>query len=361
MKKFPYWPWVVLAALLIYPQLPLDKWFAANLSVSIGSEMSRKIFIYALLALGLNVVVGYSGLLQLGIAAFFGIGAYITGILTVPDYPFQTGFWFALLASVVGAALAGIVLGAPTLRLRGDYLAIVTLGFGEVVRFMLLNFGEITNGSRGLNPVPAPGLPAFLGSPDWVQDYRYFYYLVLGILVVVIIGLRNLERSRLGRALVAVREDELAAVCMGINVTRIKLTAFAIGSALAGLAGCLFASRLQATPGANSFDFNISIMVLAALIVGGLGNSYGAVLGAFLVFGFDSIVCQVLDSKIQKWFPQASESALLTFSNWRWLLYGLALVLMMRFKPEGLLPSERVKEEMHEDSTDPEVTRVGVE
>lgn len=352
MKKIN-WKIVAVVALIAYPLIPgLDSKVASISGVSIGSEMSRQIFIYALVGLGLNVVVGYGGLLQLGIAAFFAIGAVVTGILTVPDYPFQASMWVALFVSTVFAGMTGVALGAPTLRLRGDYLAIVTLGFGEIVRFALLNLDEITNGSRGLNPVPVPELPGFAYSvagwfgigDDWSADYRLFYYTILAILLLVVFALRNLEKSRLGRALVAIREDELAASCMGINVTRTKLIAFAIGAAIAGLAGCLFASRLQNTPGPNSYDFSISIMVLVCVIVGGLGNCYGAVLGAVLVFGFDSIACPILDKIIQKQVGEAASNPLLTFSNWRWLVYGLVLILVMRFRPGGLLPSREYKE-----------------
>ena len=166
--------WLYLALLLIYPLLVYPEQVLFNLTnVSIGMQLTY-IFIYAILALGLNVVVGYTGLLHLGIAAFFGIGAYITGIVTVAAYPFQYGFWIALALSTGGAALAGVLLGAPTLRLRGDYLAIVTLGFGEVTRFTLRNLEEITAGTRGLNPVPPPSLHWLGLDPDWSLDYRWW-------------------------------------------------------------------------------------------------------------------------------------------------------------------------------------------
>jgi branched-chain amino acid transport system permease protein len=306
-----------------------------------GSQMTP-IFIYAMLALGLNVVVGYTGLLNLGIAAFFGIGAYITGILTVPMYPFQLGFFPALVLSALGAALAGVILGAPTLRLRGDYVAIVTLGFGEVVRYTLRNLDEITAGTRGLNPVPPPWPTDW----NWMTDYRLFYYLTLALLALVVVLLSSLERSRLGRAWVAVREDELAATCMGINAARVKLSAFALGAALAGMAGCLYATYLTSTAQPDAYDFNRSIITLCCIILGGLGSLRGTLLGVLLLVGFDTIGAPWIDSLIQDANINPTNNPLLTFSNWKLMLFGLALVLIMRFRPEGLLPSRRVQREL---------------
>jgi branched-chain amino acid transport system permease protein len=358
-KRMPVWP-IYLGVLLIYPLLvyPEEALFRLT-DVSLGMQLTY-IFIYAILALGLNVVVGYTGLLHLGIAAFFGIGAYITGILTVNAYPFQFGFLAALVASTAGAAIFGMLLGAPTLRLRGDYVAIVTLGFGEVTRFTLRNLEEITAGTRGLNPVPPPHLPAsfavplgWLGiDPDWSLDYRLFYYLALGMLLTVVWLLSNLERSRLGRAWVAIREDELAATCMGINAARVKLSAFAIGCGLAGLAGCLYATTLTSTAGPDAFDFNRSMIMLCCVILGGMGSLRGTLLGVFLLVGFDNVVAPMLDSMIQSVHLDASANRFLSFSNWKLMIFGLALVLMVRFRPEGLLPSAQIEAELgHEKPT----------
>jgi branched-chain amino acid transport system permease protein len=352
-KGFPvsllYLAILVAYPLLVYPEKAL---FALT-EISMGMQLTY-IFIYAILALGLNVVVGYTGLLHLGIAAFFGIGAYITGILTVPAYPFQVGFVAAMVLSIAGAALAGIVLGAPTLRLRGDYVAIVTLGFGEVTRFTLRNLEEITAGTRGLNPVLPPDLPdwtatplGWLGiTPDWSLDYRLFYYVALGLLVLVIVLLRNLERSRLGRAWVAIREDELAATCAGISAARVKLSAFALGSALAGMAGCLYATALTSTAGPDAFDFNRSMVMLCCVILGGLGSLRGTLLGVVLLIGFDNVLAPMLDGLIQDLNVNTQASPLLSFSNWKLMIFGLALVLMMRFRPEGFLPSRAVEAEL---------------
>jgi branched-chain amino acid transport system permease protein len=334
------WPFY-LGVLAVYPLLvyPEDVLFRLT-GISIGMQLTY-IFIYAILALGLNVVVGYTGLLHLGIAAFFGIGAYITGILTVPAYPFQFGFLIALALSTVGAAVFGMLLGAPTLRLRGDYVAIVTLGFGEVTRFTLRNLEEITAGTRGLNPVPPPALPAAAATPlgwlgigsDWSVDYRLFYYLALVVLVAVVGLLAYLERSRLGRAWVAIREDELAATCMGINAARVKLSALAIGCGLAGLAGCLYATTLTSTAGPDAFDFNRSMIMLCCVILGGLGSIRGTLLGVFLLVGFDNVVAPILDGLIQSADIDTADNPLFTFSNWKLMIFGVALVLMVRFRP----------------------------
>jgi hypothetical protein len=202
------------------------------------------------LALGLNVMVGYTGLVHLGIAAFFGIGAYVMAILTVPMFPFQIGLLAAAIISVLVTAGVGLALGAPTLRLRGDYLAIVTLGFGEVAKVTLRNLEQITGGMKGLNPVPPPGAGVTVGGINLGQafaiDPRWFYYLTLLLLAGVVVAMRRLENSRLGRAWMAVREDELAASAMGISATRVKLSAFAMSSAVAGLAAGLVLFALLA-------------------------------------------------------------------------------------------------------------------
>ena len=317
-------------------------------------EQLTTIIIYAILALGLNVVMGYTGLLHLGIAAFFGIGAYVTGILTVEAYPFQAGFIGSLVASIIVAAAFGLILGAPTLRLRGDYLAIVTLGFGEVVRYSLRNLEEITAGTRGLNPIPSPATPAWLAAAlgplgietDWSQNPALFYLLTLGLLVLVIALLRNLERARLGRAWVAIREDELAAACTGIDVVRAKLAAFALAAAIAGMAGCLYATKLGNTANPDAYDFNRSIITLCCVILGGLGSIRGVVLGTLLLVGFDLVAAPMLDSAIQA--QSGGSQVWYTFSNLKYMIFGLVLILMMRFRPEGLLPSVRVQRELRD-------------
>jgi branched-chain amino acid transport system permease protein len=367
--SWPRWDVLTFAALALYPLVCglagtlFPDQLGSKFGFNFGDQLST-LFIYGIFALALNVAVGYAGLLQLGIAAFFAIGAYITGILTVNSYPFQVGFTAALGASIIGVAATGLILGAPSLRLRGDYLAIVTLGFGEIVKSVLINLEEITAGTRGLNPIPPPHLPPWfmdqLGKinvgPSWTLDYRLFYYLALVLLFLTVAMLHNLELSRLGRSWVALREDELAASCMGINTTRIKLSAFAVSAGLAGMAGCLYATKLQSTADPNAYGFNLSITMLCCVILGGLGSIRGTLLGVFVLMGFDKIVSPAIDTAIQDWLQDVQAAGtnvpqwadrLLSFSNWRLMIFGLALILVMRFRPEGLLPSLRMQQELH--------------
>jgi branched-chain amino acid transport system permease protein len=343
------WEGAIYFALLLYPLFPLfESLFFRATQRSLGDQLPT-VFIFTLLAYGLNVVIGYTGLLHLGIAAFFACGAYTAGILTVGAYSFGWPFPLALIAGTAAAAILGLLLGAPTLRLRGDYLALVTLGFGEVVKVTLRNLEGITAGTRGLSPIPPP-TPKLSWLPiDWGDDYRPFYYLTLVILILTAVMLRNLERSRLGRAWVALREDELAANCMGLNPNKLKLAAFGLGAGLAGMAGVLYATRLTSTADPNAYDFNRSIFMVCCLILGGLGNRVGVLLGVFLLVGFDNILTPVIDGFIQQQFPDAGGKIYLTFTGWRLSLFGLALILMMRFRPEGIIPSSRVKHELHPD------------
>jgi branched-chain amino acid transport system permease protein len=319
-----------LVALVVLVVLAL---FPAVASPRLGGQV-KDILIFCILAMGLNVVVGYAGLLQLGIAAFFGIGAYITGILTVSQFPFQWNFWPAMIAATLGSAVAGMILAAPTLRLRGDYLAIVTLGFGEVIKFAIKNLENITNGSRALNPIPAPDSVL-----DWNGNFRWYYYLALLGVVLVALLLRRLEDSHLGRAWFAIREDELAASCMGLNAAQVKLSAFAFGAALAGLAGSLYAASLNQTGGPDSYTFNRSITVLCFLIIGGMGNLRGAIAGTFILMGYDNILTPAIDEWLQ------NSNAPFRFSTFKLVVFGLALILMMRFRPEGFFPSRRAEED----------------
>lgn len=331
--------------------IPGELWVLMALGLYVlqpwGQELGNQLsilFIFAVLALGLNVVTGYTGLLHLGIAAFFGIGAYLASIVTIPGYPFQWNFFAALALATVGTAMAGVIVGAPALRLRGDYLAVVTLGFGEVTRYTIRNLEEITAGTRSLNPVPPPTSEPILGyTIPWADSYIPFYLLNLTILILVVAGLRALEQTRLGRAWIAVREDELAASCMGINTAWVKLSAFAIGAGLAGLAGCLYATKLGSSVGPDAYDFARSITMLCCLILGGLGSVRGALLGVLLIVGFDNVLAPRIDDWIQEANLNPSGSKWLTFSGWRLMLFGLALILMMRFRPIGLLPSERIR------------------
>ncbi len=343
---------IVLALAVIYPLAPFIDWGLAAIGAP-AANLDRhlvSIFVFAMLALALNLQVGYAGLLQLGISAFFAIGVYTAAILTVAKYPFQLELWGALVAAPIAAAGAGLLLGAPTLRLRGDYLALVTLGFAEVMRVLLLNLESVTDGPRGLNPVPAPWLPSTVESlagraaTTGHLHQLVIYYTALGCLVALVVVFRNIEKSRLGRAFVALREDELASACVGQNPSRIKLIAFAGGAAVAGLAGALYATNLTTTAEPNTYDFNYSVMVLCCVIIGGLGSVRGAVLGAAVLVGFDNVASPMLTRWMQKSAGSDTGNVLLTFSNWRWIIFGTALVLMMRYRPRGLWPAERRRE-----------------
>ncbi|MDZ4859686.1 MAG: branched-chain amino acid ABC transporter permease [Candidatus Hydrogenedentes bacterium] len=332
--------WFLLAIALVLPLvdgfLPREYQFAG---------LMRPIFILAILGLGLNVVTGYTGLLNLGLAAFMAIGAYSYGILTCDIYPFQLGFWTALTLTIGIGALAGIVLGLPTIRLRGDYLAIVTLGFGEMMQDSLKNLESITQGTQGINPLPSPTLFGYQFSTEiWVP----WYYLLLALLAAVVLFSRNLEHSRVGRSWIAIREDEIAATCMGVNPVKVKLLAFSVGAALAAMSGALWASYLGSTGEPSNYDFQISIIALCMVIIGGMGNISGVLLGAVVMIGFNSIILVKLTTILAQKGLIDTQNVLTVPSNWKYMIFGFALILTMRFKPEGLLPSRQVQAELHE-------------
>jgi branched-chain amino acid transport system permease protein len=350
MSVARYWVPVLFAALFAYPFLPIAE---AN-----RGEQFTILFIYAILALALNVVMGYAGLLHLGIAAFFGIGAYTVGILTVPFFPFQQSFLVAAVAAVIVSASIGVATTAPILRLRGDYFALVTLGFGLITLYAIRNLDAITEGTKGLNPIEAGPLPGVKENADlsgvkvnddwgnrWYK-YPYLYFVILGTLGAVMLLLRNLELSRLGRAWVAMREDELASSCMGLNPARLKLAAVALGAGLAGLAGAFYAMALRTTGNPQSYDFTLSMIMVCCVILGGLGNRPGVLLGVFLLMGFDRIVTNLLDNFLQEQFD-AGAKTYLKVSGWKLIIFGAVLILMMRFRPEGLLPETRHQRELH--------------
>lgn len=305
--------------------------------------------IYALLAMGLNIVVGYAGLLDLGYAAFFAIGAYTVGFLTSPGSvfvragwipPFFQQFWPALVVAFVVAAIFGVLLGSPTLRLRGDYLAIVTLGFGEIVPNFFLNAVPLTGGTRGINPIARP--PA-IGPIDFSQtSQRNWYWLILAIGLFSVFIILRLYDSRLGRSWQAIREDELAAASMGIDLTRTKLWAFALGASFSGFAGSLFSSAFQYVH-PSQFEFTLSILILSAVILGGMGNVYGAVLGAVLIGSFDRILADRLTEPLNAFGERIGNDWLASHNvgEDRYLVFGLALVLMMLLRPGGLFPSKQ--------------------
>jgi branched-chain amino acid transport system permease protein len=273
-----------------------------------------RICLYATLALGLNIVVGFAGLLDIGYVAFFGIGSYIYALLCSPHFGLHLPFLLAVPIVVVVTALFGILIGAPTLRLGGDYLAIVTLGFGEITYLLLLNLDRpvnITNGPSGIIGIDPPTLFGHVAT-----DNTQYYYLFLAMLALVLLASRRLQHSRIGWAWQAIREDELAARTMGINTMVAKLQAFAVGASFAGFAGALLASW-QRSVFPENFLFTESINVLAMVIIGGMGTLAGVILGAAIIVALPEIFRE--------------------FQSYRLLVFGLMLMVLMVFRPQGIL------------------------
>jgi len=328
----PTWTrWVVYALLfvgaLLLPYSGLGPIMSPDAKWS--SILFYPIGIYILLAIGLNVVVGYAGLLDLGYVAFWAVGAYSMAVLAVR---YHWSFWEILPIGIAMAAISGVILGAPTLRLRGDYLAIVTLGFGEIIRKIAENSGYLGE-SRGIENVPRPPdvSDVNIGGVEVLQygvrDARPYYYMLVVLIALVIIMVKRLENSRVGRSWAAIREDEDAAELMGVPTFKFKLLAFAIGAAVGGAAGVLWASKTTFVA-PDSFPFILSATILAAVVLGGSGNLPGVMVGAFLV----------------AWLPERFRGA----EEYRELIFGAAIVVMMIWRPEGLIPSRRRKAELQE-------------
>jgi len=274
--------------------------------------------IYVLMGLGLNIVVGLAGLLDLGYVVFFAVGSYTMALLTAPTpHNILWNFWLVLPIAIALAAIIGVLLGIPVLRLRGDYLAIVTLGFGEIIRVLLRaeSLAGFSNGPRG---IPKIGQPFLFGIP-FNNERDFMYMIILAVILVIFLTIR-LQNSKIGRAWIAIREDETVAQAMGINTLKAKLLAFGIGAAFAGLGGALFASRSQFT-GPDDFTLMISVNVLAVVIVGGMGSIPGVIAGAFVLKGLPEILRDL--------------------ESYRILAFGALLVVMMIYRPQGLIPSTR--------------------
>jgi len=310
----------------------------------------NRALIYVVLALGLNIVVGFAGLLDLGYAAFFAIGAYTFGLLTWPTHEIGTPFFIALWVCAAVAAVFGILIGTPTLRLRGDYLAIVTLAFGEIIPTAVRNMSNVTirigpwtlldgfnmtNGSQGLVPLGKPDFgwfeQIFHLEPGTLRvgvDPTFWYFVIVMMAVLVLFVARRLEDSRLGRAWKAIREDETAADFMGVDPIRTKLLAFALGASFSGLAGVVFASMLGAIfP--DLFRFQVSIFLLIIVVLSGMGNVLGVLIGGLIISLFDGVfLAQVLPPL----FPDVDVQQL------RWVFFGIGLLLIMVFRPQGLFP-----------------------
>lgn len=312
--------------------------------ISFGGTMAQFAMV-AIIAIGLNVVVGQTGLLDLGYVGFYAVGAYTVALLTSPDSPWNqvgdNGFlnkdwaWLACVPIAMAVtALAGLILGTPTLRLRGDYLAIVTLGFGEIIRLLADNLTDVTNGPRGLNSIAYPRLGESERLPNGVfssgnsaGDANYgtwWFWLGLVLIVAILLLVGNLERSRVGRAWVAIREDEDAAEVMGVNTFKFKLWAFVIGAGIGGLSGALYAGQVQyvAPP---TFNIINSMLFLCAVVLGGQGNKLGVIFGAFIIVYLPNRMLGVHLFGIN-------------LGDLKYLFFGLALVVLMIFRPQGLFP-----------------------
>jgi branched-chain amino acid transport system permease protein len=318
----------LIALLLIWLPVGMDS-FERNIMFNVA--------LYALLGIGLNVVVGYAGLLDLGYVAFFAAGAYTYAMITAPDagasefaqtWDPNMGFWLIIPLALALAALVGVLLGIPVLRLRGDYLAIVTLGFGEIIRLMLNNQEEYTNGPRGLYLLPKP---TFLGRE--LDNAHEVYFVVLVLAFVAVFCAERIRASRVGRAWEAIREDEDVASAMGIHTTYYKLLAFAMGAAIGGVGGVVLAAK-QGSVFPPDFNLDVSINVLALVIIGGMGNVRGILLGSFLVIGLPDVL---RDFTLNLGVIEFKDIGI----DYRFIIFGIALIAVMILRPQGLIPSQR--------------------
>ena len=336
----------ILAALVALPLL------ARELGISfLSSPKLIPIALFIVLALGLNVVVGFAGLLDLGYAAFFAIGAYTVGFLTSSSslLPYhEMNFWVAMLIAAVVAGIFGVILGAPTLRLRGDYLAIVTLGFGEIVPLVIKNTPNVTHGILGIAPIGTPEIDLLGFQFRWGIDSTPWYYLVLAVGALSVFLTGRLRSARIGRAWAAMREDEVAAASMGVNLVNTKLFAFALGASFSGFAGAIWAGYLQQIS-PEQFDFSVSIFVLCMIILGGIGNIWGVVLGGVILGSFDRILAELINNGIRSIASATGSEFLreLDIVKAKGFILGVALVVMMNVRPEGIFPSGRRKAELH--------------
>src|SRR5262250_19347 len=334
---------MIAAALLLLP------FVLANIGTA-WVRITNLAILYIFLALGLNIVVGFAGLLDLGYIAFYAVGAYVYALLASPQFNLHLPFWAILPIGAAVAAMFGILLGAPTLKLRGDYLAIVTLGFGEIIRIFLNNLDQpvnITNGPRGIARIDPFRIDGFnFGTNETIfgvsvtGPIKYYYLLLAMVMLVIFVNVR-LQNSRIGRAWEAIREDEVAARAMGINTRDVKLLAFAMGASFGGIAGGMFAA-IQTFISPESFVLVESIMVLAMVVLGGMGNIWGVILGALLL----SFVPEILRFTVEPLQRQLFGRMLIEPEVIRMLIFGFALVLVMILRPGGLWPSAVRKREL---------------
>jgi branched-chain amino acid transport system permease protein len=335
--------------------------------------------VYVMLALGLNVVVGFAGLLDLGFVAFYALGAYVVGWLASTHFrqvSFSFGttatsltggqiegihvsFWVILLIAGAFTGLSGAIIGAPTLRLRGDYLAIVTLGFGEIIPKFFQNGDDLggfnlTNGTIGIKAIDAPGFPFLPESMSaWQRfgtlDLNPWYYTILVLVLITVYVNIRLRDSRLGRAWISVREDETAAAAMGINPVTTKLWAYAMGAVFGGLAGAFYGAFIK-NIFPTSFSFNISILILSMVILGGMGSIYGVILGAIALQGLNFYLLPKINEWVHALGDSVGSAALsnVDLPKYNFFLFGIILVAMMLLRPEGIIPNRQRAEEMHE-------------
>jgi branched-chain amino acid transport system permease protein len=347
LKRHPYAKWVGLALIAIaLVALP----FVLAMAGTAWVRITNLAILFVLLSLGLNIVVGFAGLLDLGYIAFYAVGAYVYALLASPHFNLHLPWWMILPIGAAVACLFGVLLGTPTLKLRGDYLAIVTLGFGEIIRIFLNNLSEpfnLTNGPKGITTIDSIKLFGLdfdsttrVGELLFSETIKYYYFLLAVMVVVIVVNLR-LQDSRIGRAWEAIREDELAARSMGINTTHMKLLAFAMGASFAGIAGGMF-SAIQGFISPESFILTESIMVLSMVVLGGMGNIWGVVLGAVLL----SFVPEILRYTVEPMQRALFGRSIIDPEVIRMLLFGLAMVVMMLFRPAGLFPSAVRKREL---------------
>ena len=346
-RKHPAARWVGIALIVVaLALLP----FALQVAGTAWIRITNLAILFVLLSLGLNIVVGFAGLLDLGYIAFYALGAYVYALLASPHFNVHLPWWVILPIGAAIACLFGVLLGAPTLKLRGDYLAIVTLGFGEIIRIFLNNLSEpfnLTNGPKGITTIDSIKLFGMdFGGTTQIAGFamsgtiKYYYFLLAVLVIVIVVNLR-LQDSRIGRAWEAIREDELAARSMGINTTHMKLLAFAMGASFGGIAGGMF-SAIQGFISPESFILTESVMVLSMVVLGGMGNIWGVILGAILL----SFVPEILRYTVQPAQQWLFGRSIIDPEVIRMLLFGLAMVVMMLFRPAGLFPSAVRKREL---------------
>ena len=348
LRKHPQAKWIglaLIAATLV--ALP----FVLAMAGTAWVRITNLAILFVLLSLGLNIVVGFAGLLDLGYIAFYAVGAYVYALLASPHFGLHLPWWMILPIGAAVACLFGVLLGTPTLKLRGDYLAIVTLGFGEIIRIFLNNLSEpfnLTNGPKGITTIDSIKLFGLdfanntrVGELVVSGTIKYYYFLLAVLVVVIIINLR-LQNSRIGRAWEAIREDELAARAMGINTRNMKLLAFAMGASFGGVAGGMF-SAIQGFISPESFILTESVMVLSMVVLGGMGNIWGVILGAILLSFVPEILRYTVGADVQ---ARLFGRSLIDPEVIRMLLFGLAMVVMMLFRPAGILPSALRKREL---------------